>query len=173
MFRKKNKQDLCIRFRGWVSNNNNHSYIVSDDSPIYWILTEKQKLCGKSVGNSEHVFLKNEIDYDTLDQYLAEYYHMREEQFKRDNERIRGENEKLVRKLAGENEELQRVKKELQIIREELDLTKREKWKQLFEAVLREVVIGKRYQQDVEQMRRAYEKEMENRRGFLARVLGK
>jgi len=105
-----------------------------------WVLTEKQKLKFINPGLDKPrkvvLFAAKDINYNTVERYLAEYYHMREEQFKRDNKRIRGENEKLVRKLADEDEELQRVKRELELTREELDLTKRDKWKRLFESVL-------------------------------------
>lgn len=176
MFRTKNKQDLCKRFPDWIVSENKTTCTVKNDSPLYWILKEKQNIGyvnSHSGDKNGRCFNKNHIKYNTIDHDLAEYYQMREQQFRRDNDRIRMENDRLVRKLAREDVELQRTKKELEITREKLELTNRQKWKQLFESVLREIVIGKRYQQDIEQMRSAYEKEMENRRGFMARILGK
>lgn len=177
MFRTNKHKKLYEKFPDWVRiEADKIHYAVSYDSPIYWILTERQKLKFihpeiKPV-DKYVLFVAKQVNYDTIDRDLAEYYHMREKQFRYDNERIRNENKKLVQKLADEDDELQRVKNELSCVHKELDLTKREKWKQLFESVLREIVIGKRYQKDIEQMRSAYEKEMENRRGFFARILG-
>jgi len=174
MFRTKSKESLIKRFPDWVDAENKAICTVKEDSPLYWVLKERQNIDSRSDKKSGNCrFDKRCINYSNIDRDLAEYYHMREEQFRHDNQRVRDENEKLVKKLADEDDEIQLIKNELEITRKQLELTKREKWKQLFESVLREIVIGKRYQKDIEQIRTAYEKEMENRRGFLARILGK
>jgi hypothetical protein len=172
MFRTKNrpKSSLIKRFPEWIENENDMICTVKRETPIYWILTKKQGI-NSIKSHGECCFNKQHINFNTIERDLAEYYHMREEQFKCDNNRIREENKKLVNKLAEEDIKLEKLENRLKNVYEELDLTKREKWKQLFESVLREIVTGKRYQKDVDQLRSAYEKELNIKRGFLARML--
>jgi len=174
MFRSKSQNlSLIKRFPQWIESENATTCTVKRETPIYWILTKKQKINSIN-SHGECCFNKQHINFNTIERDLAEYYHMREEQFKCDNGRIREENKKLIKKLADDDDKIQNIENKLKNVYKELDLTKREKWKQLFESVLREIVIGKKYQKDIEQMRNTYEKEKElelTKRGFLARML--
>lgn len=171
MFRRPN---LAKRFPKWVEERRGNFEVVIE-SPLYWILTEKHGILPCSIHNDRiAVFKRNEISrYEISDKDLVEYYHLREEQFRKDNDRIRKQNEELVRKLAEEEFENETLENELETVKTELNLVKREKWKQLFDSVLKEVTIGTKYQNDMNRMRKMYELEKQNRRGFLARILGK